>query len=364
MKLYRVFAIMVMAFSWLLAAVPGKSQSVNLEAEPACQTLKPASAGGPLPKDPNVLVLRYFSYGNYELAYRGKVLLLDAYYDTARSPFAAPTGLKESDVTRADAIFVGHNHFDHFQDAPAIAKRTGAPVFLGPPGVPYLKGQGLPESQIKLVRGGETIKENGYTVQTALGIHMVVPPESSAAYNDLIQKTDSLSPEKKKEAADWWKSAVDAVYRTEDPLDPDKDTTYHGTIVYVITFDNGFRLVYNDTAGVLAGGERVLADSIHAKGGKVDLAILGYLDTGFNLNRAIKKIVTRVDSWQPSILLPSHFHDGDYTYPFPMPEMPTAPLFEALRDHAPNIRGISPLYSSPICVNTKTDEFFVNNYVH
>ena len=364
MKLYRGLAIVLMSLGCLLLAVPGKSQSINLEGEPACQTLKPASAGGPLPKDPNVLVLRYFSYGNYEVAYRGKVLLLDAYYDTSRSPFAVPVGLKESDITHADAIFVGHTHFDHFQDAPAIAKRTGAPVFLGPPGVPYLKGQGLPESQIKLVRGGETIKENGYTVQTALGIHMVVPPESSAAYAAFIAKSDSLSPEKRKEAADWWKTSVDAVYRTEDPLDPEKDTIYHGTIVYVITFDGGFRLVFNDTAGVLSGGERVLADSIHANGGKVDLAILGYLDTGFNLTRAIHKIVTRVNVWQPSILLPSHFHDGDLAYPFPMPEMPTAPLFEALREQAPNTRGISPLYRSPICVNTKTDEFFVGNYVH
>ncbi len=363
MKLYRALVIMLMSLGWFLLAVPGKSQSINLEQEPACQTLKPASAGGPLPTDPNVLVLRYFSYGNYEVAYRGKVLLLDAYYDTSRSPFAVPVGLKESDVTRADAIFVGHTHLDHYQDAPAIAKRTGATVFLGPPGLDYLRSQGLPENQIKIVRGGETIKQNGYTVQTALGIHMTVPPETSAAYSEFIRKSDSLSPERKKEAEEYYKSLVSAVLRTEDPLDPEKDTIYHGTIIYVITFDSGFRLVFNDTAGVLSGGERVLADSIHASGGKIDLAILGYLDTGFNLNRAIRKTLTRVNTWKPSILLPSHFHDGDLAYPFPMPEMPTAPLFEALREQSPGTRGISPLYRSPICVNTKTEEFFVGNYV-
>ena len=362
MKLYRNIAIALLSLGWLLLAAPGKSQTINLEEEPACRTLQPASAGGPLPKDPNVLVLRYFSYGNYEVAYRGKVLLLDAYYDTARSPYAVSVGLKESDVTHADAIFVGHTHLDHYQDAPAIAKRTGAPVFLAPPGLDYVRSQGLPENQIRVVRGGETFKQNGYTVQTALGIHMVVPAETSAAYNQFLQKSDSLSPEKKKEAEDWWKSMVSSVLRTEDPLDPDKDTIYHGTIVYVLTFDNGFRLVYSDTAGVLSGGEQVLADSIHAGGGKVDLAILGYLDTGFNLDTAIRKALTRSNVWKPSILLPSHFHDGDLTYPFPMLEMPTAPLFEALRDQQPDVRGISPLYRSPICVNTKTDEFFVGNY--
>jgi L-ascorbate metabolism protein UlaG (beta-lactamase superfamily) len=67
-------------------------------------------------------------------------------------------GLKESDITRSDAILVGHTHLDHFADAPAIAKRTGAPVFLAPPGLGYVKAHGLPENQIHIVRGGETIQ--------------------------------------------------------------------------------------------------------------------------------------------------------------------------------------------------------------
>ena len=55
-----------------------------------------------------------------------------------------------------------------------------------------------------------------------------------------------------------------------------------------------------------------------------------------------RNILTRVNVWQPGILLPSHFHDGDLVYPIPMPEMPTAPLLEALRDQAPNTRGHQP----------------------
>jgi hypothetical protein len=340
------------------------AQPAQFEQEPACQTLQPASAGGPLPKSPDVLVLRYFSYGNYEVAYRGKVLLLDAFYDTSRSPLAAPVGLKESDITRADAILVGHTHLDHFADAPAIAKRTGAPVFLGPPGLRYVKAQGLPESQIHILRGGETIKQPGYTIQTALGIHMVTPPDASKAYNDYVKKSSPLTAEQQKQFSDWLTPISQAATGGEDPLDPDNDTIYHGTIVYVLTFDSGFRLVYSDTAGVLSGGERGLADSIHASGGKIDLAILGYLDGGFSVSRAIQNILRRVKVWQPSILLPSHFHDGDLLYPVPMPEMPTAPLLEALRDQAPNTRGISPLFKSPICVNTKTGEFSAGNYVH
>src|ERR1700733_1075736 len=188
-----------LAAALIWAVCTSAAQPAQFEQEPACQTLQPASAGGPLPKSSDVLVLRYFSYGNYEVAYRGKVLLLDAFFDTSRSPLAAPVGLKESDITRADAIIVGHTHLDHFADAPAIAKRTAAPVFLAPPGRGYVEAHGLPENQIHVVRGGETIKQPGYTIQTALGIHMVTPPDVSKAYNDFVRKSSPLTTKQQKQ---------------------------------------------------------------------------------------------------------------------------------------------------------------------
>src|ERR1700693_285088 len=139
MKYCKWFVGLLLTAGVFAAASHGVAQGVNLEQEPACQTLQPASTGGPLPKNPDVLVLRYFSYGNYEVAYRGKVLLFDAFYDNSRSPLAAPVGIKESDITRAGGILVGHTHLDHFVDAPAIAKRTGATVFLAPPGLRYVR---------------------------------------------------------------------------------------------------------------------------------------------------------------------------------------------------------------------------------
>jgi L-ascorbate metabolism protein UlaG (beta-lactamase superfamily) len=246
-----------------------------------------------------VLLVRYLGRANYEVAYRGKVLLLDTYYDNSRVPYGERFGVKESDVTRADAIFVGHTHGDHFIDAPAIAKRTGAPIYLAPPGLKYLQTQGTPESQIKIVRGGETIKQNGYTIQTALGIHMPIADSDLAAYREFIAKADPLTVEEAKQLAAWRKAAP--IASVQDFDDPNSDTIYHGTIVYVLTFDGGFRLLFSDTAGVLSGGERVLADSIHASGGKIDVAILGYLESSFNLNKAIRTTVTRVQIWNPSI---------------------------------------------------------------
>jgi L-ascorbate metabolism protein UlaG (beta-lactamase superfamily) len=337
--------------------------AVKLEQEAACQTLQPASAGGPVPENPDVLLLRSLGRANFEVAYGGKVLLLDTYYDNSRLPFGERFGVKESDITRADAIIVGHTHFDHFGDAPPIAKRTGAPIFVGPLPVKYLESQGVPSKQIHIVRGGETIKLDGYTIQTALGIHMPIAPADDAGFRELVNTVNPLSEKEKNQLAEWRKGQSDGtrMASAEDPNDPDNDTVHHGTFVYVLTFKDGFRLLYSDTAGVLSGGERVLADSIHASGGKIDLAILGYLQLGFSLPKAIKVTGTRVKVWDPRIFLPSHFHDGEKAE---LPDMPTAPLFEALRELAPSTRSIEPLYRSPICVNTKTDEFFVGYYAH
>jgi hypothetical protein len=357
MKRTKYFALATASAILASLGTTGFAQSEKLRQEPACQTLQPASTGGPLPKSPNVLVLRYLGRANYEVDYRGKVFLLDAYYDNSRPPFGEPFGIKESDITRADVILVGHTHGDHFLDAPAIAKRTGAPVLLAPPGVKYLQAQGLPDKQIVTVRGGETLKEPGYTVQTALGIHMPVAPADLAAYREFTAKTDPLTEEQSKQLASWRTSAP--VASVQDFNDPESDTIYHGSIVYVITFDGGYRLLYSDTAGVLSGGERVLADSIHAAGGKIDLGILGYLDSGFSVPLAIKRTLTRAKVWQPAILLPSHHHDGEKDE---LPDMPTAPLFEALRDQLPKTRSVSLLYRAAVCVDTKTNELFVGNY--
>jgi len=89
MKFNKLLAIFAVSAIWVSFAVPGRSQSQSskLSQEPACQTLKPASTGGPLPKDPDVAVIRSLGRANYEVAYRGKVLLLDTLDEVRSSLF-------------------------------------------------------------------------------------------------------------------------------------------------------------------------------------------------------------------------------------------------------------------------------------
>jgi glyoxylase-like metal-dependent hydrolase (beta-lactamase superfamily II) len=113
------------AFLIGIASVASFVTSAGAQPADACKSLVPAAMGGPIPNDKNSIVLRWLSTSNYELTFRGRVILLDAYFE--QGPRSRPTGIVPDQVKKADAIFIGHAHFDHISDVGPIAQRTNAP---------------------------------------------------------------------------------------------------------------------------------------------------------------------------------------------------------------------------------------------
>ena len=66
--------------------------------------------------------IRFLGHAAFALEHGGKTVLID--------PFLTgnPKGAASADEVAADAILLTHGHGDHYGDAVAIAKRTGAPV--------------------------------------------------------------------------------------------------------------------------------------------------------------------------------------------------------------------------------------------
>src|SRR5262249_8357601 len=85
--------------------------------DPACPARPMAATGGAMPRSAHTLAVRWTGYGNFELVYGGHILLLDAYYD--RGSLYPSLGVTAGDIRRADAILIGHGHFDHMSDAAA-----------------------------------------------------------------------------------------------------------------------------------------------------------------------------------------------------------------------------------------------------
>src|SRR5690606_31586313 len=54
----------------------------------------------------------------------------------------------DREIGAADAVLIGHSHFDHVMDTPYIAKKTGATVYGSRSTANLMAAAGLPEAQV------------------------------------------------------------------------------------------------------------------------------------------------------------------------------------------------------------------------
>src|SRR3984957_16382373 len=296
----------------------------------ACNSYKAAVTGGPLPPpESEVVVIRWLGNANFEFAHKGKVYLFDAYFD--RTPRSHDIGFKAADVSKAEAIFVSHAHFDHISDIGPVARQTGAPVIGAPITAETAKKLGTPEQQIVVAKGGESMKFGDATVEIALAQHSTIQPGLIDIYASLY-KNDSppFTDDKKKELTE---------VQSRGTFDPKVIT--EGTLAYALTFPSGFKAVLIGSSGPITPGVRALAEKL----GPVDVAIVAYqvhaiADTQIEYTWPI------ITLFKPKLFLPAH-HDSA---PPAWSDLGLEPLFDKLRAEMPGTAFLAPLYRSPICV--------------
>src|SRR5262247_3373629 len=294
---------------------------------PACRGTAPALTGGPLPPD-GILAIRWLGTTNFELAYGGQVYLLDAYYD--RGPRNRPIGFGPKDVKRASAIFVGHAHFDHMSDAASVGTQTGAQVIGAPTVTETAISLGLPAKQATTVRGGEVLKYKGFTVEAILARHSTLAPEVLDAFRKAIA------------AAAGAPTADEAAILKRGTFDPKVIT--EGTIAYLFTFDNGFKLVFRNSAGPITDAERAVVKRI----GRADVAIVGYIGQ-YVAKRQIAATLPIIQLYNPRLYLPAHHDEIAGTFV----DIGLEPLFMAIEEQLPGTSFLSPLYREPVCIDIR-----------
>jgi len=340
----RATAVVILgAMSLAVVASTASAQQrggIDFFQEPACQTLTPTSMGGPPPKSPNLMVLRWLGAANHEVAYRDNVMLLDAYYERA-SP-GRSLGFGRDDIKKATAVYVGHAHGDHMADAPYVAQRTGAPLIGAPVTIEQARKMGLTDKQVITVRGGEVQKYNGFTVEAVLAQHSARTPEWAKATDSAFRTLQEAAGLK----------TDDARVRQIRQGTGDPRVLAEGTMAFLFTFNNPrYQMIYLDSAGPVTEAEQKVMQRI---GGRTDLAIVGYQGWVFP---ALQDAATLplVKLFRPDVLLPTHHDDSGGN----RPDMATYPFFMAVRDVLPDTRSISPLYKTPICVDLQTKEMYV-----
>jgi L-ascorbate metabolism protein UlaG (beta-lactamase superfamily) len=296
----------------------------------ACSSYQAGVTGGPLPApESDTVVIRWLGNANFEFAHKGKVYLFDAYFD--RTPRAHKVGFTAAEVSKAEAIFVSHAHFDHISDIGPVARQTGAPVVGAPITAETAKKLGVPEKQIVVAKGGETMRFGDATVEIALAQHSTIQAGLTDIYASLYQN-DALpySEEEKSELVR---------VRSLGTFDPKVIT--EGTLAYGLVFPSGFKAVLIGSAGPITPGVRALAEKL----GPVDVAIVAY-QVHAVADTQIGYTMPFIELFKPKLFLPAH-HDAN---PPAWVDLGLEPLFDRIRAKMPDTAFLAPLYRSPICV--------------
>ena len=304
----------------------------SVSRDPGCESATLVSTGGPFPRDASTLAIRWTGYANFELVYNGQIVLLDTYFD--RGSYFPPLGFRAADVKRADLILIGHGHVDHMSDAASVGSRTGAPVIGAPVTTEKLLTQEIDPKQVRTVtgRGGEVLKFRGFTVEPILGRHGEPPANVVKAFQQALRSvTKPATPEQQAELA---------AIRQRGTSDPRVVT--EGTIAYLITLDNGFRIMYRDSGGRITDYERAAMERV----GRVDVALVA-VSASYTQELTVQQALEHARTYRPDVYIPSH-HDA----PFDNLWRATEPLFQALKADNPNLITVSKSYREPVCFNT------------
>ena len=106
---------------------------------------------------PGVVRVRWLGTAGFALEHDGHVLLVDPYVTRASlarcvlQRLEPDLGAIARYVPRADAIVLGHTHFDHALDAPTIARRTGARVFGSRSASALCLAEGVAPEQVQVI---------------------------------------------------------------------------------------------------------------------------------------------------------------------------------------------------------------------
>ena len=306
--------------------------TTSLCRQEACRSWVPACTWGPVPTGSELLVIRWLGNSNYEVSYKGQVILVDNFYNRgSRAPYV---GFTPDQVKRADAIFITHGHKDHMSDTAQVALQTNAPVYGHQTVIDTLLKQGVPAQQLHAFNGLETFKFDGFTVQM---VHIYHNIGGKTLYRDAIKDYTKPTPAQLAEEA-----AIDS-RGSNSP-----DITLKGLFAFLFTFDSGFTFLGAESAAHPQGWTDQLKTAVKKHNSTFDVVAVPYQVGYAPLTDIQTKTWPFIQLTNPRLIFPLH-HD---VFPdFPM--SPTEPLAQKIKEELPGSRFYSPLYREPLCFNVR-----------
>jgi L-ascorbate metabolism protein UlaG (beta-lactamase superfamily) len=333
------FTALALALSACAGPTPPAPSAANahpgyddaLASQAACQSLVPASQGGPMPEG-DTAVLRWLGTSNFELAYHGKVILMDTFYD--RPQRTRPLGFTVNQVKKADVILIGHAHFDHISDVAPVAAQTGAPVIGSAISTLEATMLGVPPNRVVTVKGGETLTIGDIVIKPTHIVHSTIQPGLIPALVNLYNvDAPPLTPQEQ---------AQNAAVQARGSKDPKIVT--EGTMGFTFHLPGGYKIVWFDSVGNPTPDEIQLAKDLSPG---VDVAIFPWTPHPI-AETQLGYTFQHINLFKPKLYIPDH---NDSIWGAWL-DNGLSPLFMKIRDEMPGTNYVAPLYKSAICLNT------------
>jgi L-ascorbate metabolism protein UlaG (beta-lactamase superfamily) len=268
---------------------------------------------------------RWFGTAGWRIDVGSRTLLVDPYlsrYETGMfsgafdptTPLKVATGTVDQHVGKPETVLVTHSHWDHFNDVPYIAQRTGARVIGTMTTYNLALASDVPSGQLGLVKGGEVLDFGSYTVEVIASLHSRNP-----AYSIALPGVRLTRPEKPQTVADL----------------PEGDT-----LAYQVTVKNG-------PSVFLMGGSDFVERNV--AGLSPDIAMIA-MQASDSTYAYAERILTALG--RPSVVVPVHWDnfETELTNP-PRPDPQVKPHLDAfvaaVRKISPRTKVVLPQYLTP-----------------
>lgn len=266
------------------------------------------------PHDDGALRLRWLGTAGHVVATATTTILLDPYLSRARfrallRPLVPdPSAHRGWLPPRVDAIALGHSHFDHLLDAPAIAIATGARIIGSATTAAFARATGVPEDRIDVVPPeGRTVRVGDIDVAFVPSLHGRIALGRVPLPGEV----------------------------TRPPALPVGFHRYRMGGAFGILLAAGGRTVYHNGSADLVDAE--------LEGRRADVVLMGLAG-----RRATRDYAARlVRALSPSVVFPTHhdaffgpLDDGERL----LPGVDLGGFARELRELAPEARLVTPLY--------------------
>jgi L-ascorbate metabolism protein UlaG (beta-lactamase superfamily) len=238
------------------------------------------------------------------------------------------TAVIDAHIHRADFIVVTHSHGDHLFDVPYIARKTGALVIGTETTANFARANGVPNSQILTVKGGEDLALGDISIRVVPSLHGILrhAPNRQQSQSAVPPPPQTFSPDAK------------------PPFRGNQLPGEGGTLAYLIRI----------------GGRQILAFGSmnyierEVEGLRPDAALIGAMPERREIYHYTERFMRALGN--PPLVLPTHW--DRFNVPYDVSQRPAIDrlqsFIEEVKSASPTTRVIVPKYFEPIPIPAAT----------